>query len=67
MGSLLRYYTGPGPVPSGLRIDKTSILYTLFLLEQFYKDNGVQISPKIRNKLRTIEARFRRKCKCNIF
>ena len=33
--------------------------YTLFFLqEQFYKNNEAQICPKIKNKLRTIEARL---------
>ena len=29
-----------------------------FLLEQFHKNNEAQICPKIKNKLRTIEARL---------
>ena len=32
--------------------------YTLFIKEQFYKNNEAQICPKIKNKLRTIEARL---------
>ena len=29
-----------------------------FISEQFYKNNEAQICPKIKNKLRTIEARI---------
>ena len=33
-------------------------LHALFLQEQFYKNNEDKICPKIKNKLRTIEARL---------
>ena len=34
------------------------MVHVRFLWEQFYKNNEAQIWPKIKNKLRTIEARF---------
>ena len=40
-------------------------MYTLFLLqEQFYKNNEAQFCPKIKNELRTIEARFQMQIYC---
>ena len=41
-------------------------MYRLFVLyEQFYKNNEAQICPKIKNKLRTIEARLQMQIKFN--
>ena len=41
--------------------------YTLFLQEQFYKNNEAQICSKIKKKLRTFEARLQMEMSLQVF